>query len=136
MHNSRRHSTRLDNTRYKTPPNTLHITHTVLAPYESAFYVKVDSAVLFRYQEGGSKKLNACSSSISCMVYFLPEHRNLIIYRTYITIFTHHIMPHSTQPLAPCYSVFTYLENKLFCSWWQILIHSCPWSAINCPTHC
>ncbi len=92
--------------------------------------------LLFHYHEDRSKKLNAYSSCISRMVYFQPEHRNLIIYRSYITIFTHHMMPNSTQPLAPCYPVFTYLGNQLLCSWWRIPIHSCPWSANNCPTLC
>jgi hypothetical protein len=26
------------------------------------------------------------------------------------------------------------LENQPLCSWWQIPIHPCFWSAINCPT--
>jgi hypothetical protein len=37
-------------------------------------------------------------------------------------------------PLTPSCPMFTYLENKLSCSWWQIPVHSCPWSADNCPT--
>ncbi len=32
-------------------------------------------------------------------------------------------MPNLTQPLAPCYPVFTYLKNQLLCSWWRIPIH-------------
>ncbi len=42
-------------------------------------------------------------------------------------------MPNSTQPLAPCCPMFTNLENQLLCSWLQIPIHSCPWSANNYP---
>ncbi len=45
-------------------------------------------------------------------------------------------MLNSTQPLAPCCPVFTNLENQLLCSWLQIPIHSCPWSANNYPTLC
>jgi hypothetical protein len=45
-------------------------------------------------------------------------------------------MPHSTQHLAYHYPVFTYLENQLLCSWWQIPIHPCLRSANNCPTRC
>jgi hypothetical protein len=32
---------------------------------------------------------------------FLTWHRNLVIHRSYITIFTHHLMPHSPNPLPP-----------------------------------
>jgi hypothetical protein len=45
-------------------------------------------------------------------------------------------MPNSIQPLAPCYPMFTYLENQLLCTWRRIPIHSCPWSVNNCPTLC
>ncbi len=39
----------------------------------------------------------------------------------------------SNPPPAPCYPMFTFLENQPSCSWWRIPIHSCPWSVDNCP---
>jgi hypothetical protein len=59
-------------------------------------------SLLFRYHEDGTKKLNTCSSIILCMVYFKPEHENLVIYRSYITIFTHHKNAQSTRPYSLC----------------------------------
>jgi hypothetical protein len=55
---------------------------------------------VFRYHEDRSKKLNACCSCISCMVYFYPEHRNLIIWRLYVTIFTCYF--NASFNLTPC----------------------------------
>ncbi len=90
--------------------------------------------VMFRYHEDGSKKLNACSSCIFCMVFFITWTQNLIIHRSYIATFTPQSMLDLTQPLAPCCPMFTYLETQLLCWWWRILIHSGPWSANNFPT--
>ncbi len=48
---------------------------------------------------------------------FLTWTHNLIIYRSCITVFTHQTMLNLTQPRAPCYPLFTYLENQLLCLW-------------------
>jgi hypothetical protein len=48
---------------------------------------------------------------------FYPEHRILLFYRSYIAVFTHQAMLALTQPLAPYYPLFTYLENQLLCLW-------------------
>ncbi len=86
---------------------------------------------------GRVQELNACCSCISHMVLFLTwTQKSHYIYRSCIKIFTQHIMPHPTQPLASQHPAFTYLENQLLCLWWQIPIHPCLWSANNCPTLC
>ncbi len=66
------------------------------------------------------------------------------LHRSYITAFIHGIWLVLTQPLAPycllfflatpyfCYPLFYLLGEPAFLLMVWILIHSCPWFAINC----
>jgi hypothetical protein len=60
----------------------------------------------------------------------------------YLQIIYYNIYTSFNAPLnlARCFLPFRvyllYLENQLLCLRWRIPIHSCPWSANNCPTLC
>ncbi len=47
---------------------------------------------------------------------FFTWTQNLVIHRSYITVFTHQMRFVPTQPIVPCYPLFTYFENQLSCS--------------------
>jgi hypothetical protein len=90
---------------------------------------------MFRSHEDGSKKLNACSLCIFCMVYF-----NLNTESYYLQIIYYSIYPLDNASLNPPFTPFHpyfYLLGELASLLVvRIPIHSCPWSANNCPTLC
>ncbi len=88
---------------------------------------------MFRYHDDGSKKLNACSSTSQAWFIFNLSTK-ISSFTDRILHYLHVIKCPINPPLTPCYPVFIYLENQPSCSWWQIPIHSCPWSADNCLT--
>jgi hypothetical protein len=73
---------------------------------------------------------------------FLTWTQNLVIQRSYITVFTHQVrfVPLAPcyplfylLPLVPCYPLFYLLGEPAFLLMVRIPIHSCPWFVINCP---
>ncbi len=89
----------------------------------------------FCYHEDGFKKLNACCSRISRMVYFSPEHRNLIIFTAhgYNTLFTSYIIPPPGRPLAPLTTLVLLTWRPSFFSHGDEYPSTLPWSVNNCP---
>ncbi len=64
-------------------------------------------------------------------------HKNLVIFTNHSSQYLQDVQNfYPAQPLASLTKQphFTYLKSHLFCSWWQILIHPCLWSAYNCLT--
>ncbi len=47
---------------------------------------------------------------------FSTQHRNLVIHRSYITIFTYHIIPHSQNPLPPAIPCLLTWRTNFFAS--------------------
>jgi hypothetical protein len=85
--------------------------------------------VLFSQPRGWIQAIKQMSPVLLMHGLFLSYTQNLIIHRSYITVFTHGIWLMLTQPLAsycPLFlfvtlisatRFFTYLENQLSCSW-------------------
>jgi hypothetical protein len=63
--------------------------------------------------------------------------KSCYIYKSFIAIFTKcTTFPSKSTPyISDKTTCFTYLESQHLCSWWEIPIHPCLWSANNCPTH-